>query len=108
MSAPQTRQRPAGTGREVEQQIDFARQLYGDAERNARAGYHGHRPPHLTLVPRDEGTIVRELVDAAERLRGLACGAQIAGTDLNVVDECSRITLGCSRLIAELRQAVAR
>lgn len=107
MSAPQTRRSPrVGAGFEVDLQIALASQLYGDPERAARTGYHGHRPPHLTLVPRDESTIARELATAAARLRGIAFGAQVAGASLDAIDECGRIAAGCTRLIAQLRSAV--
>lgn len=40
MDSPQTRRSPrGGASFEVDQQIGFARQLYGDAERIARAGH---------------------------------------------------------------------
>ena len=104
MNSPQTRQRPAGTGREVEQQIDFARQLYGDAERNARAGYHGHRPPRTPPTARHYADTARDLADAAGRLRAIAGGIRLGGPTPETIADADRIVTGCSALLRELRQ----
>jgi len=104
MSAPQTRQRPAGTGREVEQQIDFARQLYGDAERNARAGYIGTPQRNVAAAPRHYAEVAHDLAEAATQLRAMAGGIRLGGPNVETIAAADRIVTGCGRLIVELRQ----
>jgi len=104
MSAPQTRQRPAGTGREVEHQIDFARQLYGDAERNARAGYIGTPQRNVAAAPRHYAEVAHDLAEAATQLRAMAGGIRLGGPNVETIAAADRIVTGCGRLIVELRQ----
>ena len=104
MNGPQTRQRPAGTGREVEKQIDFAQQLYGDAERNARAGYIGTPQRNVAAAPRHYADIARDLAEAATRLRAIAGGIRLGGPTPETIADADRTTTGCSALLRELRQ----
>jgi len=104
MNGPQTRQRPAGTGREVEQQIDFAEQLYGDAERNARAGYIGTPQRNVAAAPRHYAEVAHDLAEAATQLRAMAGGIRLGGPNAETIAAADRIVTGCGRLIVELRQ----
>ena len=104
MNCPQTRQRPAGTGREVEKQIDFAQQLYGDAERNARAGYIGTTRRNIAAAPRHYAEVAHDLAEAATQLRAMAGGIRLGGSTPAAIADADRIVTGCGRLIVELRQ----
>jgi hypothetical protein len=106
MNAPQTRQRPAGTGREVEQQIDLARQLYSGGERSARAGYKGTGPRSIAADPRHFATIALDLAGAATRLRAIAGGIRLGGPTADAITQADCIVTGCGSLLRELRQAV--
>lgn len=107
MNAPQTRQRPAATGREVDQQIGLAVQLYGDAERSARGGYVGTPQRNVAPAPRHYADIARELAQAATRLRATAGGIRLGGPTPESIGEAGRIVAGCETLLRELRQAQA-
>lgn len=109
MSAPLKRQRPelAGTGREVDHQIKFARELYGTAGANstsARAGYRGTLAPGIAPAPRDAAAIAADLADAATRLRAIAGGIRLAGPTPDALAEADSLLTGCGRLVVELRQ----
>ena len=105
MNAPQTRRSPrGGAGFEVDQQIGFARQLYGDAERTARAGYCGATRPPTRPSPRDPVAIARDLHAASSRLADLA---ELIGTehfDAQTLTKADALLVGAGRLICELRQ----
>ena len=93
MNAVQTRQRPAGTGREV----DTAMQA-------VHKGYYGATPESIAPAPRYPLTIARELHSAAKYLEGIAedfAGGAIDERELSAVD---RMLVGMGRLIMELRQ----
>lgn len=108
MSAPQTRQRPAGTGREVEQQIALARRLYGSGRdsTSARARYRGTTPPPTAPTPRDSAAIAADLAEAATRLRAIAGGIRLGGPTPGALADADGTVTGCGRLVAELRQRV--
>lgn len=106
MNAPQTRLRPAGTGREVEQQIELARQLYSGGERDARAGYCGTVPRRIAADPRHFATIALDLAGAATRLRAIAGGIRLGGPTTDAISEADSVVTGCVALLRELRQAV--
>lgn len=101
-----TRQRPAGTGREVEQQIELAAQLYGTthAEATARDGYTGTTPPKAAPMPRDPLTIAGELYQAAECLADLAEDFAAGVFDARALSSADALLVGCGRLVCELRQ----
>ena len=107
MSAPQTRRSPrGGAGFEVDQQIGFARQLYGDAERAARAGYRGVSRSHIPPSPRDPAAIARDLRAASAHLADLA---ELIGSehfDAQTLTNADSLLVGAGRLITELRQRV--
>lgn len=105
MNAPQTRPRPAGTGREVEKQIELAQQLYGDAERNARAGYTGTPQRSVAPAPRHYADIAHDLAEAATQLRAMAGGIRLGGPTPESIGDAGRIVTGCESLLRELRQA---
>lgn len=111
MSAPQKRQRPelAGTGREVDQQIKFASELYGTTgadSTSARAGYRGTFAPGTAPAPRDVAAIATDLLAAATRLGTIAGGMAMTGPTWQVLAEADRVITGCGRLVVELRQRV--
>lgn len=106
MSAPQTRQRPAGTGREVEQQIALAGQLYDARERSARSGYHGTAPRGIAADPRHFASIALDLAAAATRLRAIAGGIRLGGPTTDAISQADSIVTGCGALLRELRQEV--
>jgi hypothetical protein len=104
MNAPPTRQRPAGTGRDVAQQIELARQLYGTSETAARAGYCGITPPAAPPPQRDPALIARDLRSAAECLGNLADSFERGHVNEASLAGADRLLIGASRLIVELRQ----
>ena len=111
MSAPQKRQRPelAGTGREVEQQIKLASELYGAASADttvARAAYLGITPPRTAPTSRDSFAISTVLLGATARLGAIAGQMSMFGPTWDLLTEADRILTGCSRLVVELRQRV--
>ncbi len=111
MSAPPKRQRPelAGTGREVEQQIKFASELYGSASADstsARAGYRGTFAPGPAPAPRNAAAIATDLLAAAARLGKIAGGMVMTGPTWEVLADADRVITGCGRLVVELRQRV--
>jgi len=108
VSALHERLRPglAGTGREVEDQIEFGRKLYGDAERTARAGYRGATPRPEPPSPRDPVAIARDLHAASGHLSDLA---ELIGADHfdgQTLTNADALLVGAGRLICELRQRV--
>jgi len=108
MSA-QKRQRPAGTGREVEQQIKLAGELYGEAgadSTSARAGYRGIHAPRTASAPRYVADIATDLLAAAARLGTIAGGMVMVGPTWEVLADADRVITGCSHLVVELRQRV--
>jgi hypothetical protein len=107
MSASQTRRSPrGGSGFEADQQIGFARQLYGDAERTARAGYRGEARLPTPPTPRDPVAIARDLHAASDHLADLAelIGAECF--DAQTLTNADALLVGAGRLICELRQRV--
>ena len=113
MSASRKRQRPelAGTGREVEHQIKFSRELYGNAgadSTSTRAAYRGTFAPAAAPAPRDTAAIATDLADAATRLRAIAGGIRLGGPTPDALAEADSLLTGCGRLIVELRQRVLR
>lgn len=107
MNAPQTRQRPAGTGREVEKQIELEQQLYGHRPADstaARDGYHGTRPPVIAPAPRNTATVAVDLAAAATRLRAIAGGIRLGGPMPDALAEADRTIAGIGGLLRELRQ----
>lgn len=104
MNAPQTRQRPAGTGREVEKQIAGLRQLYGTSESAARNGYRGVALPPAQPAPRAPAVIAQELYSAAEHLADLAEVVAAELFDTSTLSSADALLIGCGRLIVELRQ----
>jgi len=111
MSAPPKRQRPelAGTGREVEQQIKLAAELYGTTgadSTSSRDGYRGTFAPAAAPKPRFVADIATDLLAAAARLGTIAGGMVMAGPTWGDLAEADRIVTGCNRLVVELRQRV--
>ena len=107
MSAPQTRRSPrGGAGFEVDQQIGFMRQLYGDAERTARAGYRGATPRPTPPSPRDPAAIARDLHAASGHLADLAELIGAEHFDAQALTNADALLVGAGRLICELRQRV--
>lgn len=111
MNAPQKRQRPelAGTGREVEQQIKFASELYGATSADttaARAGYRGITPPRTAPTSRDSFAISTDLLGATGRLGAIAGQMSMFGPTWELLAEADRLLTGCGRLVVELRQRV--
>lgn len=107
MNAPQTRRSPrGGAGFEVDQQIGFAGQLYGDAERSARAGYTGTPQRNIASSPRHYADVARDLAEAATALRATAGGIRLGGPTPESVGDAGRIVTGCEALLRELRQGV--
>lgn len=111
MNPPQKRPRPelAGTGREVENQIKFASELYGGSgpdSTSARSGYRGTFAPGAAPAPRDVTTIATDLLAAAARLGAIAGGMVMVGPTWEVLADADRVITGCNRLVVELRQRV--
>jgi len=105
MNVSQTRRSPrGGAGFEVEQQIELAQQLYGDAERNARAGYVGMPQRNVAAAPRHYAEVAHDLAEAATQLRAMAGGIRLGGPNVETIAAADRIVTGCGRLIVELRQ----
>lgn len=103
MTAPQTRQRPAGTGREVAEQIELAQQLYGTRECTARAGYRGAALPPTLPSPRDPAAIARDLHAASGHLADLAELIGAEHFDTQTLTNADALLVGAGRLIVELR-----
>lgn len=103
MTAPQIRQRPAGTGREVAEQIELARQLYGTSEGAARAGYRGAASLPTRPSPRDPTAIARDLHAASGHLAGLAELIGVEHFDAQTLTSADALLVGAGRLICELR-----
>ena len=103
MDGPQTRLRPAGTGREVEHQIELARALYGDAERSARAGYRGATRLATPPSPRDPVAIAHDLHAASGHLANLAELIGAEHFDAQTLTSADALLVGAGRLICELR-----
>lgn len=104
MDGPQTRQRPAGTGREVAEQIELARQLYGTSECAARAGYRGATRSPTPPSPRDPMVIARDLHAASGHLADLAELIGAEHFDAQTLTNADALLIGCGRLVIELRQ----
>jgi len=104
MDSPQTRRSPrGGASFEVDQQIGFARQLYGTRDCAARAGYHGTALPRTRLPSRDPTAIARDLHAASGHLADLA---ELIGTehfDAQTLTSADALLVGAGRLICELR-----
>lgn len=104
MAGPHIRRSPrGGAGFEVDQQIGFARALYGDSERSARAGYRG--ATHLTTPPspRDPVAIARDLHAASGHLADLAELIGAEHFDAQTLTNADALLVGAGRLICELR-----
>lgn len=105
MASPQTRRSPrGGAGFEVDQQIGFARQLYGTGERAARAGYCGVALPPTSPTPRDPTAIARDLHAASGHLADLAELIGAEHFDAQTLTSADALLVGAGRLICELRQ----
>lgn len=104
MSALHKRQRPAGTGREVEQQINFGRSLYGGSDPGARDGYRGVRPRPTAPAARDPAVIAGDLRAAADHLGALADDFAAGVFDARALSSADALLIGAGRLICELRQ----
>ena len=105
MDGTQTRRSPrGGAGFEVDQQIGFARQLYGDAERSARAGYRGTTRSPTPPSPRDPTAIARDLHAASGHLADLAELIGAEHVDAQTLTSADALLVGAGRLICELRQ----
>jgi hypothetical protein len=105
MPGPQIRRSPrGGAGFEVDQQIGFARALYGDSERSARAGYRGTALPPTPPTPRDAIVIARDLRAASGHLADLAELIGAESFDAQTLTNADALLVGASRLICELRQ----
>lgn len=108
MNAPQTRRSPrGGAGFEVDQQIGFARQLYGDADRAARAGYRGATRSPAASSPRDPAAIARDLRAASGHLADLADLIGAEQFDGQTLTNADALVVGAGRLICELRRRLA-
>lgn len=103
MDGPLTRQRPAGTGRDVAEQIELARQLYGSGESAARAGYRGAIRSPARPSPRDPAAIARDLHAASGHLADLAELIGAEHFDAQTLTSADALLVGTSRLICELR-----
>lgn len=103
MTALQIRQRPAGTGRDVAEQIGLARQLYGTTERTARAGYRGAALPPTSPTPRTPEAIARDLRAASGHLADLAELIGAESFDAQTLTNADALLVGAGRLICELR-----
>ncbi|MGH8125979.1 MAG: hypothetical protein ACREPK_09060 [Rhodanobacteraceae bacterium] len=104
MNGPQTRRSPrGGASFEVDQQIDFARQLYGDAERAARAGYRGATLVRTPPSPRDPVAIARDLHAASGHLAALAELIGAERFNAQTLTNADALLVGAGRLICELR-----
>ena len=107
MDSPQTRRSPrGGASFEVDHQIGFARQLYGDAERAARAGYRGEARLPTPPTPRDPVAIARDLHAASGHLADLAELIGAEHFDAQTLTNADALLVGAGRLICELRQRV--
>jgi hypothetical protein len=105
MDSPQIRRSPrGGASFEVDQQIGFARQLYGDAERTARAGYRGATRLPTPPSPRDPTVIARDLHAASAHLADLAELIGAEHFDAQTLTNADALLVGAGRLICELRQ----
>lgn len=93
MSAVQTRQRPAATGREVDTALQTVRQ-----------DYHGTTPETVTPAPCNLLTIAGELYSAADALADMAEGFAAGVLDARGLSAADRLLVGTGRLIVELRQ----
>ena len=103
MDGPQIRQRPAGTGREVAKQIEFAQQLYGTSECAARAGYRGATTSRTPSSPCDPAVIARDLHAASGHLADLAELIGAEHFDAQTLTNADSLLVGAGRLICELR-----
>ena len=104
MDGPQTRRSPrGGAGFEVDQQIGFARQLYGIGERTARAGYRGTALPPTFPAPRDPIAIAHDLHAASGHLADLAELIGAERFDTRTLTNADALLVGAGRLICELR-----
>lgn len=104
MDVSQTRRSPrGGAGFEVDQQIGFARQLYGTSERAARAGYRGAALPPTPPPSRDPATIARDLHAASGHLADLAELISVEHFDAQTLTNADTLLVGAGRLICELR-----
>jgi len=107
MNGPQTRRSPrGGASFEVDQQIELAAALYGDAERHARAGYIGTPQRNVAATPRHYAEVAHDLSAAATQLRAMAGGIRLGGPTPAAIADADRLATGIGRLIMELRQAV--
>jgi len=107
MSAPQTRRNSrGGASFEVDQQIGFMRQLYGDAERAARDGYRGATRTPTPPSPRDPAAIAHDLHAASGHLADLAELIGAEHFDAQTLTNADALLVGAGRLICELRQRV--
>lgn len=93
MIAPQIRQRPAGTGREV----DTAKRFAGES-------YHGVTLSSVTRSARDPLTVAGELYAAAECLADLAEDFAAGAYDNLALSNADSLLTGCGRVVCELRQ----
>jgi hypothetical protein len=104
MDSPQTRRSPrGGASFEVDQQIGFARQLYGTGERAARAGYRGAALPPTRLPSRDPAAIAQDLHAASGHLADLAELIGAEHFDAQTLTNADALLVGAGRLICELR-----
>lgn len=90
----QIRQRPAGTGREVE----------STALRTARGAYHGYGRPIVAPATRDAFTIASELATAVDALDAMAERFASGGFTARDLASADALLIGCTRLVGELRQ----
>lgn len=93
MNVLQTRQRPAGTGREVETTM-----------RTRREGYHGITVPTVPPSPRNPLAIAHDLYAAAEHLADMAEDYAAGVYDQRALSSTDALLVGCGRLVLELRQ----
>ena len=87
----QTRQRPAGTGREVAN------------ETGLRQGYHGITTPNIARLPREPAYVARDLRAASEALIDLADDFELEVRPIQLAT-ADALANGINRLLAELRQ----
>jgi hypothetical protein len=107
MNTPQTRRSPrGGASFEVDQQIGFARQLYGTSESAARAGYRGATRSPTRPSPRDPAAIARDLHVVSGHLADLAELIGAEHFDAQTLANADALLVGAGRLIVELRQRV--
>lgn len=105
MDGPQIRRSPrGGASFEVDQQIGFAQQLYGDAERTARASYRGATRLSTTPLSREPAAIARDLLAASGHLADLAELVGAEHFDAQTLTNADALLVGAGRLICELRQ----